>query len=45
MRFAFYKMRLNRLSNRIFHYLDKKDYNPVNTMNYVVVAEKKLPFN
>lgn len=26
--------------NRIFLYLDKKNYDPVNTMNYVIVAKK-----
>ncbi|MEN2400338.1 class I SAM-dependent methyltransferase [Flavobacterium sp. MC2016-06] len=26
--------------NRIFEYLDKKDYNSVNTINYVVIARK-----
>ena len=29
------------LLNFLFEYLDKIDYNPVNTINYVVVARKK----
>jgi SAM-dependent methyltransferase len=40
LRFAFYRLSFIRISNKLFSYLDRKDYNPVNTMNYVVVAEK-----
>lgn len=40
LRFIFYRLSFIRISNRLFSYLDRKDYNPVNTMNYVVVAEK-----
>ena len=40
LRFIFYRLSFIRMSNRLFSYLDQKDYNPVNTMNYVVVAEK-----
>jgi SAM-dependent methyltransferase len=40
-RFLFYKLRMYWLVNSIFAWLDKVDYNPINTMNYVVVAQKK----
>jgi len=40
LRFLFYRLQLIRVSNRIISYMDKKDYNPVNTMNYVVTAQK-----
>jgi SAM-dependent methyltransferase len=38
---VFFKLRIYVLVNWFFEWLDKKDYNPVNTMNYVVVAKKK----
>ena len=37
---AFFKLRFQVLINIFFHWLDRKDYNPVNTMNYVIVAQK-----
>lgn len=40
LRFLFYRVQIIRISNWLFRYLDKKDFNPVNTMNYVVVADK-----
>jgi SAM-dependent methyltransferase len=39
-RFLFYKLQLYRLINSFFAWLDKVDYNPVNTMNYVVIGKK-----
>jgi len=39
-RFLFFKCKLFRIHNSFFSWLDKIDYNPVNTMNYVVVAKK-----
>ncbi|WP_310378312.1 class I SAM-dependent methyltransferase [Flavobacterium sp.] len=41
LKYLFRKLRIHILVNRIFRYLDKKDFNPINTMNYVVVARKK----
>jgi Methylase involved in ubiquinone/menaquinone biosynthesis len=41
-RFLFYKVRLYWFINSFFSWLDKVDYNPVNTMNYVVVGKKPL---
>jgi SAM-dependent methyltransferase len=41
IKYLFNKLRLYILVNRIFSYLDKKDFNPINTMNYVVVARKR----
>lgn len=40
LKYLFRKLRIYILVNRIFAYLDKKDFNPINTMNYVVVARK-----
>lgn len=40
-RSIFYRLQLHRLVNTFFGWLDKVDYNPVNTMNYVIVAKKK----
>jgi SAM-dependent methyltransferase len=40
-RFAFLKMRLYRIHNIFFKWLDKVDYNPANTINYVVIGRKK----
>lgn len=37
---TFVFLRFPRIINWIFSWLDKKDYNPVNTMNYVVVGRK-----
>ena len=41
-RTLFFKVRIYWLVNAFFSWLDKKDYNPVNTMNYVVIARKPL---
>lgn len=41
LKYLFRKLRIYILVNRIFAYLDKKDFNPINTINYVVVARKK----
>ena len=41
IKYLFRKFRLFVLVNRVFSYLDAKDYNTINTMNYVVVARKK----
>lgn len=39
-RSLFYRLRMYVLFNRFFGWLDKKDFNPVNTMNYVIIAKK-----
>lgn len=39
-RFLFFKLKLIWLINSFFSWLDRIDYNPVNTMNYVIVARK-----
>jgi SAM-dependent methyltransferase len=39
-RFLFFKLRLYWIHNLFFAWLDKVDFNPINTMNYVVVAKK-----
>jgi SAM-dependent methyltransferase len=36
----FVTLRIHRITNWFFSWLDKKDFNPVNTMNYVVVGLK-----
>ncbi|WP_281322656.1 class I SAM-dependent methyltransferase [Flavobacterium aestivum] len=41
IKYLFRKLRLYVLVNRIFSYLDQKDFNTINTINYVVVARKK----
>ncbi|TDE53946.1 class I SAM-dependent methyltransferase [Flavobacterium sp. GT3P67] len=41
IKYLFRKLRLYILVNRIFNYLDIKDFNTINTMNYIVVARKK----
>jgi SAM-dependent methyltransferase len=38
---TFITLRFHRLTNWFFSWLDKKDLNPVNTMNYVVVGIKE----
>lgn len=40
--FLFFRLRIYWLINAFFSWLDKADYNPVNTMNYVVVGKKPL---
>lgn len=37
---AFYRLKGIYLINSLFYWLDRKDYNDVNTMNYVVVCHK-----
>jgi SAM-dependent methyltransferase len=39
-RYLFFRLRLYWLTNSFFGWLDKVDYEPVNTMNYVVIAKK-----
>lgn len=40
LKYLFFKLRMYVLVNKVFSYLDRKDYNTINTMNYVVVAKK-----
>jgi len=40
LKYLFRILRMYILVNRIFAYLDKKDFNTINTMNYVIVARK-----
>lgn len=42
MRWIFYKFRISWFVNSVFGWLDKVDYNPISTINYVVVARKPL---
>lgn len=42
LRFLFYKLRMYWLVNSFFAWMDNVDYNPVNTMNYVVVGRKPI---
>lgn len=42
LRFLYFRMGGLWFTNTIFKWLDKKDHNPVNTINYVVVAEKTM---
>jgi hypothetical protein len=41
IKYLFRKLRLYVLINSVFRYLDSKDFNPINTINYVVVAKKR----
>ena len=41
-RLLFFKLRIFWLVNSFFSWLDRKDHNPVNTMNYVVIGRKPL---
>jgi len=41
IKLVFQKLKLQRIVNKIFSYLDKKDYNTINAINYVVVAKKE----
>ncbi len=41
IRFFYYRLGMIRLTNRLFKWMDKKDFHEEGTMNYVVVAEKK----
>lgn len=41
-RFLFLRLRLYWIINIFFSWLDKADYNPRNTMNYVVIGKKPL---
>ncbi|WP_347924926.1 class I SAM-dependent methyltransferase [Pontimicrobium sp. SW4] len=40
IKYVFRKLKLYRLVNKVFAYLDVKDFNTINTMNYVIVAKK-----
>lgn len=40
-RLLFFRLRMQWLINSFFSWLDKVDYNPVNTMNYVVIGRKQ----
>lgn len=40
MKKTFFRLRFHYLVNVWFSWLDKKDYNPINPMNYVVIAKK-----
>lgn len=40
IKYLFRKLKLHILVNKIFAYLDKKDFNPINPINYVIVAKK-----
>lgn len=40
IRFLYNRLIFKLLHNSIFGWLDKKDFNPVNTMNYIIVASK-----
>lgn len=40
IKYVFKKLKFAILVNRVFSYLDKKDFNPINTINYVVIAKK-----
>lgn len=42
LRFLFLRLRLYWLINALFSWLDKVDYNPRNTMNYVVIGKKPM---
>ena len=39
-RFLFFRLRLYWLVNSFFSWMDKVDYNPANTMNYVIIGRK-----
>lgn len=41
IRFFYFRLGMIRLTNHIFRWMDKKDFHPEGTMNYVVVADKK----
>lgn len=41
LRFLFFRLRIYWIYNSFYKWLDKVDYNPINTMNYVIVAKKK----
>lgn len=40
VKYLFRKLRIHVLVNKTFSYLDSKDFNPINTINYVLVAKK-----
>lgn len=40
-KYIYRKLKLHIFVNRLFRYLDAKDFNSINTINYVVVATKK----
>ena len=39
-RFVFFKLRMQWICNSFYKWLDRKDYNPVSTLNYVIIARK-----
>lgn len=41
IRFIYYRLGFIRITNHLFRWMDKKDFSPEGTMNYVVVAVKK----
>lgn len=41
IKYIYRKLKLYIIVNRLFSYLDSKDFNSINTINYVVVATKK----
>ena len=41
-RVLFHRLRLHWVVNSFFSWLDRVDYNPINTMNYVVVGKKPI---
>ena len=41
-RFLFHRLRIYWIINSFFGWLDKVDYNPANTLNYVVIGKKPL---
>lgn len=42
LKFIFFRLRFSWVITSFYAWLDKIDYNPINTMNYVVVARKPL---
>ena len=42
LKFIFFRLRFYWLINSFYAWMDKVDYNPVNTMNYVVIGKKPI---
>ncbi len=40
-RFIFFKLRMQWIFNTFYQWLDRKDYNAISTLNYVIIAYKK----
>lgn len=40
LKYLFRKLTMHIVVNRVFSYLDRKDYNTINSINYVVIARK-----